>query len=66
MIVAIFMFFVCWSCAFIAFDRIRDIILANRDKQNDSGDKADPKELIELTKPIDDEDEQIDLAKRDK
>ena len=33
-IVAVFMFFVLWSCAFIVLDRIKDIILVNKENRS--------------------------------
>lgn len=33
-IVAVFMFFVLWSCAFIVLDRIKDIILMNKENRS--------------------------------
>ena len=39
LIVAVFMFFVVWSCLFIAGDRLREIILFNRKNKQESNIK---------------------------
>lgn len=41
LVVAMFMFFVVWSCFFIAADRIKDIIISIREKNNQGQSEGD-------------------------